>query len=262
MRAVGPRPAGFTLVELLVVLVLLVPIWAAVLGVAATGTRTATATSRLASAEAAVANTIATLEAELLDLSPGRDLVLIDAGRLRFHAGRGAGRTCDADSTGVRVVAATWLASRLPVPGRDSLWIEQVALDSSGWRAQRRVALEGPVQAGTCPGGAPAIHLPADLAAILLPGLALGPVVRTTEVIELSAYSSGGQDWFGLRHLGIAETVQPVAGPFVAGGLRFEGYDAAGGVTTDAARVRVVGVQAATPSPQPVQREARIVLRR
>lgn len=252
---------GFTFAELLVVLVLMIPLWTAATSLAANATRAATRASHLATAESAVAQAAAILAAELGDVGAGQDIMLVEPTRIRLHAARGVGPWCRADSAGVVVASVDWAASRLPVPGRDSLALERVANDSSGWRETLRLPLSGPPVAEPCAVGTPGLRLPADLTPLFFPGLRPGPLVRTTEVIELSAYTSGGDTWLGIRHLGIPETVQPAVGPFDSGGLRFEGLDAMGTPTADPALVRAVRVRFRTPGLPAVEREVTVGLR-
>lgn len=252
---------GFTLAELLVVLVLMIPLWTTAATLAANATRAATRASHLANAESAIAQATAILAAEVGDVGAGQDLLLLEPTSIRLRAARGVGPWCRADSAGVVVAAADWAASRLPVPGRDSLGLERVANDSSGWRETLRLPLSGPPVAEPCAAGVPGQRLPADLTPLFLPGLRPGPLVRTTEVIELTAYTSGGDTWLGIRHLGIPETVQPAAGPFASGGLRFEGLDAAGNPTTDADLVRGVRIRFRTAGVPTVEREVIVGLR-
>ncbi|MFN2316409.1 MAG: hypothetical protein ABR602_06960 [Gemmatimonadales bacterium] len=248
---------GFTLAELLVVLVLMIPLWTAATGLAANATRAATRAAYLANVESAIAQATAILAAELGDAG----VLLIEPARVRVHASRGVGAWCRADSAGVVVALTDWAASRLPVAGRDSLVLERVANDSSGWRESLRLPLSGPPAAEPCATGVAGLRLPADLTPLFLPGLRPGPLVRTTEVIELRAYASGGDTWFGIQHLGIPETVQPAAGPFDSGGLLFEGVDAAGSPTADPALVRAVRIRFRTPGLPPVEREVIVGLR-
>lgn len=246
---------GFTLIEMLMAVTLLVPLWSIAIGLATASSRAAARAGTLANAESAIAHATAIVVSELGDAQAGQGLLLLEPARIRFHAARGVGIGCRTDSAGVVVTAAGWAASRMPVPGRDSLVVERVALDSSGWRETLRLALTSAPFSQECSPGLPGLRLPADLTPILLPGLQSGPLVRTSEVIELVAYLSGGETWLGIRHLGLGTPVEPVAGPFAPGGVQFTGLDATGGVTTDPAQVRAVRVRFVTTGQPSVERE-------
>lgn len=254
------RRDGFTLIEMLVVLVLLLPLWAGAMGLAVAATQAAVRAAGQAAAEEAVATSVAILDAELGDLAAG-ELLLVEPIRLRLHAARGAGRWCRADSAGVVVSDTDWAASRTPVAGRDSLWLEWVSDDSAGGRRPIRLGLVSAPAPEQCAAGIPGLRLPAALIAALPTATELGPLVRTTEVIELAAYTSGGETWLGIRHLGTGEAIQPAAGPFVANGVRFEGLDAVGTTTSDPGAVRAVRVRLRTAGPILIEREVIIALR-
>lgn len=249
------RRDGFTLAELLVVLVLLVPLGTLATGLATTTSRAAARSATLAAAEAALQHAAAIVTAELAGAILGGDLLLVEPARIRLHAARGAGVICRADSAGVVVTRSSWAATRLPVAGRDSLLLERVATDSSGVREAIRLPLAGPPADEPCVAAVPGLRLPADLAGVTLPGFAWGPLARTDEVIEIALYTSDGARWFGIRHLGLGTPIEPVAGPFAAGGVRFTGLDGAGNPTADPAAVRALRIRFETPAPARLVRE-------
>lgn len=252
---------GFTLAELLVVMILTIPLCAAAAGLAATAIRGATRAAVLAAAESAVATAAAVIQSELGEVAAGGDLLLLEPARIRIHAARGVGQWCRVDSAGVVVASADWAASRAPVPGRDSLVVERVAMDSTGWRETLRLPLSAALSAEECAPSLPGVRLPADLTPVFLPGLTPGPLVRTSEVIEIIGYVSGGDTWLGIRHLGLGTPVEPVVGPFAPAGVRFEGLDQAGTPTGDPAQVRAVRVRLVSPGSPAVQREVVVGLR-
>ena len=246
---------GFTLVEMLMVVTLLVPLWSIAIALATASSRAAARASTLASAESSVGQATAILAAELGDVAAGAGVLLLEPDRIRVHAARGVGRWCVADTLGVVIANAEWAASRVPVAGRDSVVVERVATDSSGWRELLRLGLAGAPSTQDCAPGVPGLRLPVALAPAFLPGLQPGPLVRTSEVIELVAYVSGGDTWFGIRHLGLGTPVEPATGPFAPGGVQFAGLNAAGGVTADPAQVRAVRVRFVTAGQPSVERE-------
>lgn len=252
---------GFTLVELLVVVLLLVPLWTAATALAVTTSRAAARAAALASAEAAVAQAAATLAAELTEIRPDRDLLLLEPARVRFQASRGTGLICRADSAGVVVPESSWAATRQPVPGRDVLELDRVAPDSAGFRETLQWPLIATPAAEPCSAFQPGLRLPADLTAATLPGFTWGPLARTNEVIELAAYTSLGQRWLGIRHLSLGTPIEPLAGPFAPDGVTFTGLDGTGNPAPEPAAVRLIRVRLATPGPTPVTREVEVGLR-
>lgn len=246
---------GFTLVEMLMVVVVLVPLWGIAVALATSSSRAAVRASTLSSAESAVGQATAILAAELWDVGPGAGVLMVEPDHIRVHAARGVGRWCVADSLGVVVASSEWAASRMPVAGRDSVVVERVATDSSGWREVFRLGLTDPPASQDCSPGVTGLRLPMALTPAFLPGLRPGPLVRTSEVIELVAYVSGGETWLGIRHLGLGTPVESAAGPFAPGGVQFEGLDAVGVVTTNPAQVRAVRVRFVTAGLPVVERE-------
>ena len=252
------RRAGFTLVELLVVLALLIPLWAAAMGLAAHATRAGARAAGLAAAEEVLASAAAALGAELGE-APGNGLLELTPDRVRFHSPRATGRWCLIDSAGIVLptAAADWGASRLPVPGRDSVWLDTLSVAASG---PVRLRLSGSPVGEPCPDGRAGLRLPVAGLASFAPGVRVGPVVRTGEVMEVSGYLSGGETWLGLRHVGTGETVQPVAGPFATGGVWFEGLDRNGVPTLDPAAVAGLRIRLETAPPLRLTREVWLVL--
>jgi hypothetical protein len=249
------RRDGFTLAELLLVIVLLVPLWTLATGLATTTSRAAARSVAFAAAESSLQHAAAIVTAELTSASPGRDLLLVEPARIRLHAARGSGVICRADSAGVVVSRSSWAATRLPVPGRDSLLVERIATDSSGVREKQRLPLAGPAADEPCAAAVPGLRIPADLASVTLSGFTWGPLARTDEVIEIALYTSDGLRWLGIRHLGLGTPIEPVAGPFAAGGVRFTGLDGAANPTADPAAVRALRVRFETAAPARLVRE-------
>lgn len=246
---------GYALPELLVVLGGLVPLVAAALSLVLHATRAAASATVLAAAEAALSDAAQVLEAELAPLSPGRDLLSLTATGVRFRAARGTGTWCRLDSLGIVVPSpGAWAASRAPQPGRDSIELELVAPAGSPprWR-WRGALLADPQPAGCGPAGGAGLLLPTPLA--LPPGVVAGPLLRTDEVVELRAYLSGGRTWLGLDQPATGAGIEPLAGPFAAGGIRFEGLRGDGTPAANPAEVRAVLVRLVTGGPHPVRRD-------
>lgn len=248
MRPVGSvrsRQArlGFSLVELVIVLGLLVPVVVVATSLAVHAAQEARLAAERMIAEAALETAATVLEAEIAPLVPGDGLLALSSVRLRYRARRAAGRWCLADSAGLVVpVAGRWAASRVPVPGRDSVLLRLPdSLAASGVRLLR-LGLAAALIPDACPGGGAGLRLPLAGVPASVP---LGDLVETEEVVELGAYTSGGQLWIGLIHLGTAAAIEPVAGPFGGGGVTFTGLDSTGATTLVPAMVSAVRAELA-----------------
>jgi len=252
---------GFTLLELLVVIAGLAPLVAAALGLVLHATRSAVSAVALAAAEASVSDAVHVLEAELAPLVPGRDLLSLSSTTIRFRAVRGTGAWCRLDSLGVVVPSpGAWAASRGPQAGRDSIEVELVASAGAPARWRWRGALQAdPQPSGCAPPGGAGLLLTTPL--VLPPGVALGPLLRTDEVVEFRAYQSGGRTWLGMDHPGTGAGIEPLAGPFTAGGIRFEGLRGDGTPATGLPDVRAIGVLLVTEGRVPVRRDLVLLLR-
>lgn len=252
-----PRPltAGFALIELVVVAALLLPLTLLATGLSLHALRGMAVASGTAHQEAVLSTAALVLESELASLVPVDGLLAISPTRVRFRAARAAGRWCLQDTLGVVMPTSSglWAASRLPVPVRDSIVLEVAdSLMPTGHR-RVRTGLVGAPAATTCPGGAPGIHLPFSPGPIPSTSSRLA---QTEEVVELAAYVSVGETWLGLLHLGLGTPIEPVAGPFDTGGIRFEGRDSLGSPTVVPSLVRSVRVflvpTGTSPSPRVV----------
>ena len=245
------RPAasgrwGFTLVELMVVVVLLVPVALVATTLAVQAAREATAAGMIAGAEQSQETAAALLEAELASLTAGDGVLAISTTAVRYRARRAVGRWCLADSVGLVVPLAggMWAASRLPVPGRDSVVLS--VTDSVLGARPLRLSLLQPPYAAACPGGTAGLRLLLD--SVPVARLA-GDLVQTEEVMEVASYSSASQLWIGLLHLGLGTPIEPVAGPFGPTGVVFHGFDASGVATTIPGRVVLIRIDLGAASP-------------
>jgi hypothetical protein len=164
------------------------------------------------------------------DSSGGSDLGAIGSDRVVVRAARASGVACAVAPGAItaRLGPGWWSALRQPVAGRDSLLVD--AVDSAGrWVA---LALAAPPHPGVCPDGAPALVLPVAGAPDQSNGLGAGSPIRIFEDVELRLYSSSGAAWLGIRSLGTGEAIQPLSGPFAAGGIALGFVDRTGGVAT------------------------------
>lgn len=248
------------MLELLVWAALLLPLALVATGLSLHALRGTVKVTAAAEQEAALADAALVLEAELAPLTAGDGVLAIAPDRIRFRAVRAAGRWCQRDSAGLVVPtdSGPWAASRLPVPGRDSLVLEVADSMATGGYRRMRLQLTAPPSGSACPGGVNGLRL--DFVAGGAPA-ASGELIQTEEVVELAAYVSAGSTWLGLLHIALGTPIEPVAGPFATGGIRFEGLDALGAPTSIPADVRTVRVALVPAGPSPPGRTVDVPLR-
>jgi type II secretory pathway pseudopilin PulG len=251
---------GFALVELLVAAVLLAPLALMATALVVHTLRGAARATLLADQEARMDHAALVLEAELGPLASGDGLLAITPARVRFRATRAAGRWCQRDTAGfiVPTPAGTWAASRMPVAGRDSVVLELP--DSSvatGYRRVRLALVAAPTPIA-CPGGVAGQRVAVG---VLPASPAPSELFQTEEVVELAAYVSGGQTWLGLLHLGLGTPIEPVAGPFAPGGVRFDALDPTGTPTLIPAVASLILIRLVLPGSPPKVRVVQVPLR-
>jgi len=258
-----PAPSGrrgFTLVELLVVVALLLPVALLATSLAVQAAREATAAGVVAAVEASQEAAAGLLEAELANLTAGDGVLAVSPTAVRYRARRATGRWCLVDTLGVVVPlgGGLWAASRLPVPGRDSVVV--FVTDSSLGPGARplRLSLLQPPSAAACPGGGAGLRLLLD--SVPVARLA-GDLVLTEEVVEVASYLSAGEYWIGLVHLGLGTPIEPVAGPFGPSGVTFTGLDSGGVATVSAGLVFRIQVDLGSASPLARSRRLLVGLR-
>ena len=236
---VRPSHSGFTLPELLVGMVLFGLLGLLMTRSAIHAERVTRSHEERVRLQTAFDGALAYLATELADLGRG-DVLSVASDSLRFRSTRGVGLACRVTGTDVRLLTARFSAHRAPAarprqpaaaadPGRACRSAD------TGWTALPIRA----VRPSTC-GSEPALALETALDTIATPleGLPLLLPVRLFEVMQVRLYASLGSTWLGARSVSAGEAIQPLAGPFVAAGSRFETRDEAGGSTLDPAAVR------------------------
>ncbi len=236
---------GLTLLEVLVGLVLL-----GLLGLvlSRSSLRLARATTALLARSAAqqtMEESGAWLLSELSQVGHG-DLRQTAADRVRYRGFRGAGLACRVTADEILLPVDRWSAWRDPQPGRDSLLLYTGGLADSTWVAQPLLAV-----GGTSCDGRPALRLTTVTDSSTLARRAPGTLlpVRLFEGMETRLYPSAGSWWLGARSESAAEAIQPLAGPYAAGGVAFGFRDAGGVATLLPDQVRQVSVQLVTSTP-------------
>lgn len=220
---------GITLIELLVALIL-----TALLGLAMT--RLLLVQRRSAGALIAGDEARRTLEqaagwisTELAEVGKGDsnpDLLQLAGDSLTYRAWRMTGVACFVAPNEVRLRRDLLSLWRMPQPGRDSLvlFLGNVSFPGSDtW-------VTAPVNAvaeSNC-AGRPAVRVVTQLDPARLAGLGDLVPVRSFEVMQLRLYRSLGEWWLGARSVSAGEGIQPLAGPFAAGGIQLSYLDTLG----------------------------------
>ncbi len=240
---IGPNRPGFTIAEILVVLVLLGVVSGIVVALLTrhrlVHDRQVTAvnmnnTSRIG---------LNVVRAELLQLSAGDvtggDILAIAPDSIVYRAPRSLFFLCQAPDTVANTITLFATDSlRFPrfgwalTPSVDSLFIYAEAdpstnSDDSWLRAN---VLRTSV-ASACPGGAPSYTVLVD--GVTLQGVTRGAPVRGTQIWKLKSYRDERGDWWlgaqRASHFGTVSVVQPIVGPLDGStGFLLEYYNAAG----------------------------------
>lgn len=236
---------GLTLVELLIGLVLL--------GLA--GTMMARSSLRLSQTTAALlARTTAQqtldqssawLASELSETGRG-DLSRLAPESLSYRGYRASGLACLVTANEVRLLTGRLSRWRDPQPGRDTLLLYTGRPGDSAWVPQPLLA----VGTASC-AGQPALRLQTITDSSTLATIASGTLVpvRLFERMQVRFYQAAGEWWLGARSESTGEAIQPLAGPFMAAGVRFTYADSLRQPSVVAAQVRQLSLQLVAGSP-------------
>ena len=244
------RRRGFTLVEIMVALTLMLIVMGAVY-------KLIVASQRLSRSQAERMNLQSNVRiGSLMVLSDLRELNTVTGGSVAendllaiaptsvtYRGMRGAGYICQAPTaTQVRISRSSFSGYRDPQAIRDSLYVfidgnPDIETDDA-WLS---TAITDVSTATACPGAIGAgITLTTQNTPALV-GLASGTPVRFFEVMELSLQVADGKSWLGARSVSAGEPVQPVLGPLSDGdGLLFSYLNAAGAATIDRTAVKSI----------------------
>jgi hypothetical protein len=246
---------GVTLLDLLVAVVLAALLAAPLLRLMLGQQRVAVASAERTSVRNSLIIAASFLTAAVREVATGpldSDLMEASSNRLVFRAMRGFGVACTRSGNTLVIPAGSVPAGRPPRAAKDSLAVLLQA--DSGGASDRWVAL--PIRAvaagGSCD-GRPALEITVALDTLRTdPLIALPTPVRVFEVLEVRGYVESGALWLGARSLSAGELIQPVAGPFVGGGITFSPLDRSGSLTNDPRQVASIGVRLVARTERPV----------
>lgn len=256
------RP-GTTLIELLVVLVLLSLIAGAIMHVAIAQERLLDAVDQVTRSRRAARDGADIPREELRAVSPATGGIYgMDSSHVEFRALVGASALCQVDSARTTVAIpdrlswsaiTSWIAS--PREG-DTVLVFDSTVDSAApvWRVHTLASAPSP--GGRCPAATGLARSSAEEGAALSFRLAQplelsvgsGAALRFFRRSRYELYRAGDGRWYlGFLDCTSARsvpcsTVQPVSGPFEAGGVRFAYRDSAGALTADPTRVALIDI--------------------
>lgn len=254
------RRSGFTLVELLVVMVLLSIVAGSLLNIILRQQRFYAGATDIMETRGGVREAADLLASELRPLSPsGGDIYTMTSSSIDFREQFGASIVCVAAANSL-VVPPVVLASRAgytallraPEAG-DSVFVLDGSVKPAVWRGYQ---LADALSAGTCPtttgftstSSEAAAGLTVSLDQPLAVGIGAGSPVRFWRRARLGLYAAADGFWYlGYQSCsplaGACTTVQPVSGPYLARsgtppGLSLSYFDGTGAVTANPLQVR------------------------
>ena len=218
---------GFTLIEILVSLVIMLIVSGAIYKMLNSSQRLSRAQAERVSLQTNVRSGALVVPTELRELSTylggsvtqNDVLAVVDSTDITYRAMRGIGFICQAPTaTEIRIarlssgVLIGYSGYRDPVAARDSLYVFIDGDESvGGVDAWLSLPITAVASASTC-GAASAIALTVPNTPALA-ALPLRTPVRIYEDMQLQLYVNGGKSWLGAKSLGTGEAFQPVLGP-------------------------------------------------
>lgn len=242
---------GFTLVEIMVALVIMLIVTGAIYKLLHTTQRVSRAQAEHATLQANVRAGSLVVPNELRELntvvggSVGQnDILAMNASSITYRAMRGFGLVCQAPTaTQIRIARSSFSGYRDPAVPRDSVYVFVDGDETLGavdsWIPVQITAIN---PGSTCGANAAIALTVANTPA--LTAVPVGTPVRTYEVMQLQLYVADGRSWLGARSVsGNEAAIQPVLGPLTDGnGFQLEYFTAAGAATADVRQVNSVRV--------------------
>lgn len=281
-RQAAPPRAGFTLVELMLVIVLLGIVAGGMLAVIARQQRFYGGSSGIIDTRSAVREGIGVLQSDLRALAPDSgDIYAMSSTSIDFRAAIGASVVCSIDPTRTLIVVPpTTLASHVKLTSwvGDPQWGDTLLFFDPGTKAGtadnkwvKRELRATPTPVSTCPTSSGFTTTAAEqvngytltLDSPLPSTVIKGSAIRAFRTAHYGLYQEGDGKWY----LGYYDCLRtrspacgapsPVAGPYLAPGtatpgLSFTYYDSTGAATANPTLVRRIDIVMRAQSAEPV----------
>lgn len=252
---------GFTLVELLIALIMMVLVAGGIYSLLVTTHRVSRKQTEISNLQGNLRGGLNLVQSELQEIYTDAavgvsDINVMTAASLDYDAMRGIGESCGLTLGGGAVqIRQDGYSGRAPVAGRDRLLLFQ---DQDTLSSSDDVWLDVPITGvnpnGVCTVGVAGpswdLVVPTLLAADLIHAVSGNPLVfapgpiRTVEQMELGLVNDAGKDWLGIRSSSGGEAALiPVIGPLNSGGLEFLYYDGASAPTGLPSAVKTIVVK-------------------
>jgi prepilin-type N-terminal cleavage/methylation domain-containing protein len=243
---------GFTLIEIMISLVIMMMVMGAVYKLILSSQRLArgqaervTLQSNVRVGSLAVLNDLRELNTATGGPASDNDILAINANSITYRGMRGAGFICQAPTaTEVRIARSSFSGYRDPVPTRDGLYVfidgDPDTETDDVWLP---VVITAVSTAAACPGAIEGITLTTPNTAGLV-GLPTRTPVRFFEVMELKLHQADGNSWLAARSVSAGEAVvQPVLGPLANdSGFVLRYLNSAGAETADPTAIKSIEV--------------------
>jgi prepilin-type N-terminal cleavage/methylation domain-containing protein len=227
-------PRGFTLIELMLAMVMMLIVSGSIHQLLLTTQRVAAVQSERLRMQADIRGAALVLSSELRELATAadgsgaqNDIISIAPNSISYRAPRGFGYVCQTSGTQIRIGRNQFTGHRDPQAGRDSVWlyVPPTAGADSGWMP---LGITGVSSAMPCTGTAGAAITISTSSATSFGALAGAPV-KIYERMQLALYQSDGASWLGMKSVSAGEVIQPLFGPLANGdGFQLAYFDAAG----------------------------------
>lgn len=242
----SPRPSarsGFTLVELLVVVVISAIVLGAIVQILVSNQRLYTATTEQVLAQQTVRAGVEIVAQELREVSGELgDILSLEVAEVEVRTVRKAGIVCAIDNVAPLTVRAEIRGQRFSEGDPVTFFVDNdVDLSSDDYWATSSVATAD--ASSVCPGAA---EIPAQVIQFADPTpsvaateVRVGALIRAFETFTYGLVTFDGEPYLGRVDADGTET--PLVGPVDAGdGVQFVYRDAAGNTTTTAGDVRII----------------------